>query len=101
MYVSNQKRLSEYEQSYKQENLAFIKAEKQRVESFQYMYVISKVVATVFFAATLLLFWFTKSPNFHAWGIALTFFALSGLVIDYFSQERADMYYKVILEALK
>ena len=101
MYVSNQKRLTEYEQIYKQDSLSFMKAEKQRVESFQYMYVISKVVATIFFAATLLLFRFTQSPNFHALGIGLTLFALSGLVVDYFSQERADMYYKVILEALK
>ncbi len=101
MFVSNQKRLTDYELNYKQEDSAFIKAEKQRVEKFQYMYVISKVVATVFFAATLLLFWFTQSTNLHALGIGLTLFALSGLVVDYFSQERAETYYKAILEALK
>ncbi len=101
MYVSNQKRLGNYEQNYKQDSLAFIKVEKQRVKSFQYMYIISKVVATVFFAATLLLFWFTKRPSLHALGIGFTLFAFSGLIIDYFSQERANIYYKVILEALK
>ena len=82
MYISNQKRLTEYEQNYQQDSLSFIKAEKQRVESFQYMYVISKVVATVFFAVKLLLFWFTKSPGLHALGIGLTLFALTGLVVD-------------------
>lgn len=101
MYVSNQKRLTVYERNYQQDNLAFIKAEKQRVENFQYMYVVSKVTATVFFITTLLLFWFTKNVNLHALGIGLTLFALSGLIVDYFSQHRADMYYKVILEALK
>lgn len=34
-------------------------------------------------------------------GIALTYFALAGLVIDYFSQERADIYYKAILETIQ
>ena len=98
MYISNQKRLTEYEQNYKLDSLSFIKAEKQRVESFQYMYVISKVVATVFFAVTLLLFWFTKNPGLHALGIGLTLFALTGLVVDYFSQERAEIYYQAILK---
>ena len=98
MYMSNQKRLTEYEQNYKLDSLSFIKAEKQRVESFQYMYVISKVVATVFFAVTLLLFWFTKNPGLHALGIGLTLFALTGLVVDYFSQERAEIYYQAILK---
>ena len=98
MYISNQKRLTEYEQNYKLDSLSFIKAEKQRVENFQYMYVISKVVATVFFAVTLLLFWFTKNPGLHALGIGLTLFAFTGLVVDYFSQERAEIYYQAILK---
>ena len=98
MYISNQKRLTEYEQNYKLDSLSFIKAEKQRVENFQYMYVISKVVATVFFGVTLLLFWFTKNPGLHALGIGLTLFALTGLVVDYFSQERAEIYYQAILK---
>ena len=98
MYISNQKRLTEYDQNYQQPSLSFINAEKQRVERFQYMYVISKVVATVFFAVTLLLFWFTKNPGLHALGIGLTLFALTGLVVDYFSQERAEIYYQAILK---
>ena len=101
MKFSNHKRMTDLEQSYHQDKSAFVKAEKQRVESFQYMYVISKLVATVFFAATLLLFWFTRNPNLHALGIGLTLFALSGLVVDYFSQERADIYYKAILETIQ
>ncbi len=101
MYTSNYKRLNNYEIGYKEDNSHFIKAEKQRIESFQYMYVISKVIATVSFVGTLLLFWFTKNPNLHTLGIGLTLFGLSGLVIDYFSQERADIYYKVILETMQ
>ena len=80
---------------------AFIQTEKARVEGFQFTYVITKIVATVLFAATLLIFWITKSPTWQGIGIGLTLFAFAGLVVDYFSQERADIYYSTILEALK
>lgn len=100
MLVSNNKRMVELPQSYQQDKGAFIIAEKKRVEDFQYGYTISKVVATVFFAVTLLLFWFMRSPVWQGAGIGLTYFALAGLVIDYFSKERADIYYKLILQTL-
>lgn len=101
MYFSNRNRLHAYQQSYSQNKQEFIQAEKKRVEDFQYMYTISKVVATVFFTLTLLIFWFSKNPTLQGWGIGLTVFAISGLVVDYFSQERAEIYYKAILTALK
>ncbi|MFT3739086.1 MAG: hypothetical protein QM786_10030 [Breznakibacter sp.] len=101
MLVSNNKRTKEFEQTFQQGNKAFIQSEKARVEGFQYGYVISKIVATVFFTATLLIFWTTKNPTWQGIGIGLTLFALAGLVVDYFSQERADIYYKTILDALK
>lgn len=100
MTISNNKRAADFPQTYSADAGAFVKAEKKRVEDFQYGYTISKVVATVFFIATLLLFWFTKSPLSHGIGLGLTYFALAGLVVDYFSQERADIYYKAILQAL-
>lgn len=80
--------------------MAFLHAEKKRVEAFQYMYTISKVVATVCFVFTLMIFWFSKSSSLQGLGIGLTLFAISGLIVDYFSQERAEIYYKVILEQL-
>lgn len=101
MYVSNQKRLVEYEQNYTQDNTSFITSEKKRVEDFQYMYPLSKGIATVLFITAILFFWFSKSHTLHAWGIGLSLFGLASLVIDYFSKERADIYYKLIVEALK
>ena len=101
MYISNQKRLPAYQQNFSQNKFEFIQSEKKRVEDFQYMYTISKIVATVFFVLTMLIFWFSKNPTWQGWGIGLTIFAISGLVVDYFSQERAEIYYKTILEALK
>lgn len=101
MLVSNSKRVREFEPLFKQGNSTFIRSEKKRVEDFQYGYVISKVVATIFFAATVLIFWLTKSTTWQGIGVGLAVFALAGLVLDYFSQERADIYYKAILNALK
>ncbi|HEY9047890.1 MAG TPA: hypothetical protein VIN08_18410 [Ohtaekwangia sp.] len=101
MLVSNNKRLVSFEKSYRQDERAFVLSEQKRVEGFQYGYTISKIVASVFFPLTLLLFWWSKSPQVQGWGIGLALFALAGLVVDYFSQERADTYYRAILEVLR
>lgn len=97
---SNKKRLDEYAVKYKENPTEFVKAEKERVEAFQYQYKISKAVATFCFIATLLIFWFTKSPMWQGIGIGLSFFALAGLVVDLFSEHRAKAYYDTILQAL-
>lgn len=101
MLVSNHKRTKEFASSFQQDNKAFIQSEKARVEGFQYGYLVSKIVATVFFAGTLLIFWATKNPTWQGIGIGFALFAWAGLVIDYFSQERATVYYTEILDALK
>ncbi|MDF7820623.1 hypothetical protein P1X15_23565 [Runella sp. MFBS21] len=100
MLVSNPKRMVELPKSYQQDQKAFIVSEKKRVDDFQYGYKVSKIVATIFFAATLLIFWTTKNPTWMGIGIGLSYFAIAGLAIDYFSQERADTYYNAILAAL-
>lgn len=101
MLVSNKKRIAAFSQAYENDNGAFLLAEKKRVEGFQYGYVISKVVASICFPLTLLILWYVKTPTWQGVGIGLSYFALAGLVVDYFSQERAAIYYKAIIEALK
>lgn len=101
MYFSNQKRLLEYKSAFEQNKAEFVQNEKERVESFQYMYTTTKVLATIFFVFAILVFWFSKSPNLHGIAIGLALFGLSGLVIDYFSQERADHYYEKINTEIK
>lgn len=100
MLYSNPKRMIELPQSYHKNKMEFAKTEKKRVDDFQYGYKVSKIVATIFFALTLIIFWTTKNPIWMGIGIALTYFALAGLIVDYFSQERADIYYNAILKAL-
>ncbi|WJS93333.1 hypothetical protein NYQ10_14660 [Flavobacterium johnsoniae] len=100
MIVSNNNRLTSYKQDFEKDHHAFVKAEKKRVEDFQIGYTISKIVAVVFFPISLLLFWFSKNPALHGLGLGLAFFALAGLMVDYFSQERANAYYEMIVAEL-
>lgn len=100
MLYSNPKRMIELPRTYQQDKAAFVKSEKKRVDDFQYGYKVSKIVATISFLLTLVIFWTTQNPTWMGIGLALTYFGLAGLVVDYFSQERADAYYKAITEAL-
>ncbi|MFD2581170.1 hypothetical protein ACFSR6_01620 [Pedobacter vanadiisoli] len=100
MLYSNAKRMVELPEGFQKDKLEFAKSEKKRVDDFQYGYKISKVVATVFFLFTLAIFWSTKNPTWMGIGIGLAYFALAGLIVDYFSQERADIYYDAILKVL-
>jgi hypothetical protein len=101
MYSSNQKGFKEYQNRYQENPSGFIKQEKERVESFQYMYVISKVVATVAFAFAIFAFWFTKNATTQSIAIVFLMLGFSLLVIDYFSEERASIYYAEIIKVLK
>ncbi len=101
MLYSNTKRLEAMPNVLEQNKKEFVQQEKQRVESFQYQYKISKAIATVFFIATLFIFWYTKNPTWQSIGIGLSLFGFTGLVIDYFSEERANIYYQEILKILQ
>jgi uncharacterized membrane protein HdeD (DUF308 family) len=101
MVYSNNKRLPEMEAVYHQNPTEFAKTEKQRVEDFQILYPISLAVSTVCFVLTLIFFWFTKNETLYGTGIALSVFGIALIVIDYFSKERAAIYYEQILQHLQ
>ncbi|TKG90778.1 hypothetical protein EYV94_23225 [Puteibacter caeruleilacunae] len=100
MYFSNQKRLVEYKQSYQQAPETFVKQEKERVEGFMYMYKATNIMVTVFMLLSIGAIWFFKNHHIQAIAIALMLFALSGMVIDYFSKERALEYHSRITTEL-
>jgi hypothetical protein len=97
--VSNRQRIPAFEQAHHEDAMAFARAEKERVEGFQYMYRITNVLAPICFALAVGLFWLTLNAYARAVGIALVLFGLFGLVIDGFSKERADLYYTKVMEA--
>jgi hypothetical protein len=94
--VSNSKRLLQYTEAFNKDKTEFVKSEKKRVEDFQYLYKMTIIIASVGFAIAICFFLFTNKPIFKSIGLALIMLGLSGLIIDYFSKERADTYYKAI-----
>ena len=98
---SNNKRLPQYTEAFNKDKVEFVKTEKKRVEDFQYLYKMTIIIASVCFAVAISFFLFTNNHILKAIGLALIIFGLTGLIIDYFSKERADTYYKEIKYELK
>lgn len=101
MINSNGKRPAQFQQAYESDRTQFLLDEKKRVEDFQILYPISLGVSAFFFLITIIAFVWSKNPTFHAIGIALSTFGLALIVIDYFSKERAAIYYEHILQQLQ
>lgn len=74
--------------------------EKARVEGFEHSYTASKIVSTLFLLTAVLLIWLAKSPTGQGIVIGLILFALLAVSVDYFSKERADIYYQEIVNTL-
>lgn len=101
MPYTNSKRITKFQKAYNENPKAFIQSEKERVEGFQYMYTMTLIIAAVSFAFAALVFWFSQSPLLKAIAISVALFGISGLVIDHFSEERAEIYYQKIEDAQK
>jgi len=101
MVYSNGQRQAAFQQAYKTDSEQFLSAEKKRVEDFQFMYPTSLAISALCFLVTIIAFVWSKNPNFHAISIMLSIFGLSLIIIDYFSKERAAIYYEQILQQLQ
>ena len=101
MVYSNVQRQKTFQKNYETNSSNFISAEKKRVEDFQFMYPTSLAISAICFLITLTAFVWSKNPNFHAISIILSVFGLSLIIIDYFSKERAAIYYIQILQNLQ
>ncbi|TDQ25753.1 hypothetical protein [Tenacibaculum caenipelagi] len=96
MLMSNQRKMETVEQNFMNDNEQFAKSEKQRVEDFQYLYPLSLGISVVCFFLTFIFLAFTKNMYLHASAIAIALFGLTFIIIDYFSKERANIYYEQI-----
>lgn len=97
----NNKRLTQYITAFNKDKAEFVKSEKKRVEDFQYIYKMTIIIASVCFAVAIFFFLFTNNHILRAIGLALIIFGLTGIIIDYFSKVRADMYYKAIITEIE
>jgi len=100
MLYSNNQRITKFKNANETNSKEFTQNEKKRVENFQFMYPTSLAISAACFLITILAFIFSKNPTFHAIGIVLTIFGVSLIIIDYFSKERAQIYYDHILKNL-
>ncbi|WP_439489828.1 hypothetical protein [Algoriphagus sp.] len=94
MNFSNQKIVAGVEAAYAKDKSAFVEAEKKRVEDFQYLYPMSIGISLACFLIALGLLYFVKNVHWQAIAISLIFFGTAFAIIDYFSKERANIYYE-------
>jgi len=99
--IGSPARLDALIQAWQADPQAFVTAEKARVEGFVSLYRGTIIGAAIACAIAVLIF--TLSLNLHLRSIAIALVLLSalGLIVDYFSKERADTYYRAILDESK
>ena len=91
---SNSKKVAQVELKFNENQEQFIQTEIKRVEDFQYLYPMSIGISLFCFAVALGLLYFVKNIHWQAIAIALILFGSAFAIIDYFSKERATIYYE-------
>lgn len=97
MIHSNGNKIREIEAKYTQDPNEFINSEIKRVEGFQYLYPLSIGISLVCFVVALGLLYFVNNIYFQSIAIALIVFGSAFAIIDYFSKERATIYYEKLI----
>ncbi|MEC3908114.1 hypothetical protein VOI54_13875 [Tamlana sp. 2201CG12-4] len=100
MAYSNSNKIKVLSETTIENNQEFVQAEKQRVEDFQALYTYTKIGVAICFAMAILIFFITEHRHWQAIAIALILIGASGLTIDYFSKERAAIYYQELLKII-
>lgn len=98
---NNNKRIIEYQKAYEEDAEAFVLSEKERADNFISWYPKTRWIFAIIGIIGIAMNIFWATPLMRAIGVTLIILLLSTYVIDHFSEERADTYYKHILEALK
>lgn len=91
---SNSTKLQTLQAQYDKNPIQFQQDEIKRVEGFQYLYPLSIGISLMSFLVALGLLYLVKNIHWQAIAITLIFFGASFAVIDYFSKERAAIYYE-------
>jgi hypothetical protein len=93
---SNATKMQTLQAQHDKNPIQFRQDEIKRVEGFQYLYPMSIGISLVSFLVALGLLYFVKNIHWQAIAITLIFFGASFAVIDYFSKERASIYYQLL-----
>jgi len=101
MLFKNSERMEEFAKLYYENKTEFVKAEKDRTESFMGWYPVTFAIAAVVTIAGLLFVFFWTSASGRAVGLTLILTALTIFFIDHFSEERARIYHQRIVEEVQ
>jgi len=100
LVTANQKRIVEYQTLFKNNPTEFIENEKQRTEDFITWYPITQKIFFGVMVIGLLCMILSHNRVIRAIGIGLMLLAFYVIVLDHFSEERAETYYTKIIEQL-
>lgn len=101
LYVNNHKRIDSYSLQYKNiGQQAFAQNEKKRVEEFMRWYPYTRIFLIVLIFLGVGINLYVNPKSIHPISLVLIIFALSGFVIDYYSEKRAKIYDESISRAL-
>jgi len=100
LWISNAKQVEKYQVDYKKDPVAFVQNEKIRTDKFINRY--PKTAWSFIIISILALFFYVLSDKSYiqALSLGILLFCFSGLVVDYFSKERAAIYSENIKKEL-
>jgi hypothetical protein len=96
----NQARIPQYEAAAQADERAFAQSEKERTEAFIKWYPVTMWSMTGLILAGCLVFLLIPTPNGRAIGLSLALLGLSVLFLDHFSEVRAEIYHRHIIDYL-
>lgn len=98
MIFSNTKRITEFSTKHQENPQEFKEDEIKRVDSFVKLYPLTRYVSIAVIVLGFCLFNFLHSPLWKSIGLCIMVIGFSIIVIDYFSEERALIYQKIIIK---
>jgi hypothetical protein len=99
--ISNQKRISIYQQAWQENPQQFIQNEKNRVESFDQIFKYTYPMAIILTIGGAILFFTIDSPTWKGISLAMMTMGLMTYFIDHFAAERASIYLEKINKSIK
>lgn len=101
MVINNNKRIVAYKAAYQENPTAFVQSEKKRTDDFIKWYPYTMYIMSAIILVGIAGYLFFGGAWGRGIGLALILFGFSVLVIDHFSEERAEVYHHHIVKALE
>ncbi len=89
---NNNQRITRFQEAIAVDAEAFVRAEVERVESFDAIFRVTFPSGAFLVVAGLVLFFIAAGPNAKAAGLTMVMLGLTALFVDHFAYERAEVY---------